>query len=418
MIDNNQKTSSFNHLGISSAILKVLAEKNFLVPTPIQQQCIPTAIEGKDIVGIAQTGTGKTLAFGIPIMQSILREPGQALILLPTRELALQVEDVLKNLCQPLRLRGCVLIGGANMGQQIQKLRNKPQIIIATPGRLIDHLASKTMTLSNVKMIVLDEADRMLDIGFMPQIKQILASAPTDRQTMMFSATMPKSISELAAKYMKLPVRIEVAPAGTPAKNIEQEVFIVPKDGKVPLLEKVLLDNPGTVLVFSRTKFGAKKISAYLNKIGHLAVEIHSNRTLAQRKAAMEGFKSGKYRILVATDIAARGIDVANISLVLNYDLPDNAEDYVHRIGRTGRAGQSGKAISFAAPHERGDIRQIERLISRTLPLTNSPLVPNANEPAVIIDTEAHRNFGRTGQNFSANRNHRPQRSFIGRRKS
>lgn len=418
MIDNNQKASGFNKLGINSAILKVLTERNFLVPTPIQQQCIPTAIEGKDIVGIAQTGTGKTLAFGIPIMQSILREPGQALILLPTRELALQVEEVLKALCHPLRLRGCVLIGGASMGHQIQMLRNKPQIIIATPGRLIDHISSKTFALNNVKMIVLDEADRMLDIGFMPQIKQILASAPTNRQTMMFSATMPKSISELAAKYMKLPVRIEVAPAGTPAKNIEQEVFIVPKDGKVPLLEKVLLDNPGTVLVFSRTKFGAKKIAAYLNKIGHLAVEIHSNRTLAQRKAAMEGFKSGKYRILVATDIAARGIDVANISLVLNYDLPDNAEDYVHRIGRTGRAGQSGKAISFAAPHEKGDIRQIERLISRTLPLTNSPLAPNANEPAVIIDTEAHRKFQRSSRgNFSANRN-RPQRTSNHRRYS
>ncbi len=391
MTQIQKEALSFSKLGIIPNILSVLAVRKFLIPTPIQHQCIPAAIEGKDVVGIAQTGTGKTLAFGIPMIQTLAREHGQGLILLPTRELAIQVDDVLKKICNPLGMRTGIVIGGANMSQQVRMLRERPHIVIATPGRLIDHIQGKTYNLSNIKMIVLDEADRMLDIGFMPQIRQILSTAPTNRQTMMFSATMAKAISELAARYMKLPLRIEVAPSGTPAKNVEQEVYIVNKDCKAQLLEKLLVDNPGTVLVFSRTKFGAKRITANLNNIGHKAVEIHSNRSLAQRKSAMEGFKNGKYRILVATDIAARGIDVAGISLVINFDLPDNLDDYVHRIGRTGRAGMFGKAISFASPDERGSIKQIERLISKTLPILGLPVLPPRREQVKVVNIDESR---------------------------
>jgi ATP-dependent RNA helicase RhlE len=413
MTQTQKEAPSFNQLGIIPNILSVLAVRKFFVPTPIQHQCIPAAIEGKDVVGIAQTGTGKTLAFGIPMIQRLAREHGQGLVLLPTRELALQVDEVLKKLCNPLGMRTGVVIGGANMGQQVRMLRDRPHIVVATPGRLIDHILGKTYNLSNIKMIVLDEADRMLDIGFMPQIRQILSTAPVNRQTMMFSATMPSAISELAARYMKMPLRIEVAPSGTPAKNVEQEVYIVNKENKAQLLEKLLIDNPGTVLVFSRTKFGAKKITASLNSIGHRAVEIHSNRSLAQRKAAMEGFRSGRYRILVATDIAARGIDVVGISLVINYDLPDNLDDYVHRIGRTGRAGMFGKAVSFAAPDERGSVKQIERLIRRTLPILGLPVLPPRREPIKIAVSDDQRQ--RRGFNPHKRR---PEKRFVPRRRN
>ncbi len=414
MTQVQKEAPSFNQLGIIPNILSVLAVRKFVVPTPIQHQCIPAAIEGKDVVGIAQTGTGKTLAFGIPMIQRLVAEHGQGLVLLPTRELALQVDEVLKKICNPLGMRTGVVIGGANMGQQVRMLRDRPHIVVATPGRLIDHIMGKTYNLNNIRMIVLDEADRMLDIGFMPQIRQILAGAPTNRQTMMFSATMPSSIAELASKYMKLPLRIEVAPSGTPAKNVEQEVYIVNKESRAQLLEKLLVDNQGSVLVFSRTKFGAKRITANLNNIGFKAVEIHSNRSLAQRKNAMEGFKSGKYRILVATDIAARGIDVVGISLVINFDLPDNLDDYVHRIGRTGRAGMFGKAISFAAPNERGNIKQIERLIRKTLPILGLPVLPPRREPvkiAVSDDQVQHRSF-------NPRNNRRSEKKFVPRRRS
>lgn len=411
MTQVKKEAPSFNQLGIIPNILSVLSVRKFFIPTPIQHQCIPAAIEGKDVVGIAQTGTGKTLAFGIPMIQRLVASRGQGLVLLPTRELALQVDEVLKKICNPLGMRTGVIIGGANMAQQVRMLRNNPHIIIATPGRLIDHMLGKTCSLKNLQMVVLDEADRMLDIGFMPQIRQILSSAPKERQTMMFSATMPSAIAELAAKYMKMPLRIEVAPAGTPANNVEQEVYVVNKDCKAQLLEKLLVDNPGTILVFSRTKYGAKRISANLNNIGQKAIEIHSNRSLAQRKSAMEGFKSGKYRILVATDIAARGIDVTGISLVVNYDLPDNPEDYVHRIGRTGRAGHFGKAVSFATPDERGSVRQIERLIRKTLPIIGLPVLPPRREPFkpnFEENTRSPRPF--------TQRRRRPEKKFVPRR--
>lgn len=399
-----QNLSDFTSLGIAPKLLEVLSELRFTAPTPIQQQCIPAALTGRDVVGIAQTGTGKTLAFGIPMIQQLSQNKGQGLILLPTRELALQVNEVLQSIGQKSGLRTAVLIGGASSFQQIQAIRRNPHIVVSTPGRLIDHLRQKNFSLDKVKIIVLDEADRMFDIGFAPQIRQILGLAPKDRQTLMFSATMPKAIAEMSARFMKNSTRVEVAPSGTAAKNVEQELFIISKDAKIQLLDKILAETPGTVLVFSRTKFGAKKITASVRAMGHTVAEIHSSRSLAQRKAALEGFKSVKFRVLVATDIASRGIDVNNISLVVNYDLPDKSEDYVHRIGRTGRAEKSGKAVSFATPEERGEIRRIENLIKKNIPVLALPVLPPRRN--VGLNFETNHIVGR----FQSNRRFQGQR--------
>ncbi|TAL20005.1 DEAD/DEAH box helicase [Patescibacteria group bacterium] len=360
---NQNQAGTFYGLGIAPQLLDILQKQRFTVPTPIQQKAIPVALEGKDLIGIAQTGTGKTLAFAVPMLQRLAGVKGRGLILLPTRELALQVDEVLVKIGRLLGLYTAVLIGGASMNNQIAALRRNPHIIVATPGRLIDHLDQRTISLDNVRILILDEADRMLDMGFAPQIKKILNRVPRDRQTMLFSATMPPAISSLAAEYLRLPLRVEVAPAGTAAERVDHELFIVEKNDKPRLLEKVLEQYRGTVLVFSRTKHGARKLTRSVKAKGTNAAEIHANRTLNQRKEALQGFKTGRYRVLIATDIAARGIDVTGIELVVNYDLPDRAEDYVHRIGRTGRAGRPGKAISFATPDQQKDVRDIERLV-------------------------------------------------------
>ncbi|MBU1151986.1 DEAD/DEAH box helicase, partial [Patescibacteria group bacterium] len=333
---------------------------------------IPIATAGEDVVGIAQTGSGKTLAFSIPMIQSLGVTKKMGLILLPTRELAVQVEETLRGVAGVHGLRTALVIGGTNSGPQIKQLRAKPHIVIATPGRLIDHVEQKNISLSNVGMLVLDEADRMLDMGFAPQLKKILSFVPKDRQTMLFSATMPDKIAEIAHQYMKEPLRIEVARQGTTADTIDQEVFIVEKSDKMALLRRLLDEHKGPVLVFSRTKYGAKKIAQKIRMMGHAADELHSNRSQGQRQAALKGFSSGKYRILVATDIAARGIDVSDIELVVNFDLPMQTEDYTHRIGRTGRAGRAGKAISFAMPDQKEDIAQIQKLINLILPIKAS----------------------------------------------
>lgn len=364
--------SNFSGLGIAPRLLEILHQKGFKSPTPIQSQAIPIAIEGKDLMGIAQTGTGKTLGFGVPMLQRIAQSKTKGLVLLPTRELAIQVNDALQNLGRSLNLKTAVLIGGESMHRQLMLLRNRPHVIIATPGRLIDHLKQKSLVLNQVGILVLDEADRMLDMGFAPQLKQILQHVPKERQTMLFSATMPSEIVQMAANYMKLPVRVEVAPQGTPAGKITQEIIFVERPGKLAQLKKILNEYKGSTLVFSRTKHGAKKIAVAVRNMGHSASEIHSNRSLSQRLEALKGFKLGKYRILVATDIAARGIDVTGIELVVNYDLPEQALDYVHRIGRTGRAEMSGHAISFATPDQKRDVRDIERLIKKQLPTTHA----------------------------------------------
>jgi ATP-dependent RNA helicase RhlE len=269
-----------------------------------------------------------------------------------------------------------VIIGGASMNEQIKALRKHPTVIIATPGRLIDHLGQNTMNLNDVRILVMDEADRMLDMGFLPQIREILKRVPRDRQTMLFSATMPEGVSQIATSYMKLPISIEIAPSGTLAERLTQELFIVKKENKRQLLGKILGQYRGSVLVFSRTKHEAHRIARDVRAMNFTSAEIHSDRSLAQRGEALAGFKSGKYRVLVATDIAARGIDVTGIELVINYDLPEDAENYVHRIGRTGRAGHKGHAISFAMPDQGTDVRSIERLIRNAIPVSEHPDAP------------------------------------------
>jgi ATP-dependent RNA helicase RhlE len=389
------ENSGFYSLGIAPNILKVLDKFAFKTPTPIQEQSIPHALEGKDLIGIAQTGTGKTLAFGIPAIQAALNGR-RTLVVLPTRELALQVQEVLDKIGGPLGIRTALLIGGESIGRQLAALRRGPSIVVGTPGRIIDHMEQKTVILTNVNMLVLDEADRMLDMGFAPQLKRIISAVPRERHTMLFSATMPNDIVAIAQAQMKLPIRIEVAPSGTAAERVTQEVFFVSKPDKHRLLEKVLADYHGSVLVFSRTKFGAKKIAAGVRAMGYTAAELHSNKSLNQRREALDGFRNGKYRVLVATDIAARGIDVKGIELVLNYDLPTVAEDYVHRIGRTGRAGGVGHAISFATPDQKMDLRKIERIIRDTLPLSKLPELPPARiQTGVTMDAERpQRRFG------------------------
>mgnify|MGYP001601339696 FL=1 len=314
------QTPGFSGLGIAPTLLEALTKLNYKNPTPIQLQAIPVAMEGKDLVGIAQTGTGKTLAFGIPIIQRLQQIKGYGLIILPTRELAIQVDESLRQVGMHLGLRTAVIIGGMPMRPQVQALARNPQIIVATPGRLNDHLNQKTARLDNVRIVVLDEADRMLDMGFAPQIQKIFHALPRDRQTMLFSATMPPEIMKMATAYMKLPIRIEVAPSGTTVERVTQEIFIIQKDAKVRLVEKLLQQYSGTTLIFTRTKYGAKKLTREIRGIGHTAAEFHSNRSPNQRREAFEGFKSGRYRVLVATDIASRGIDVIGIELIINYE--------------------------------------------------------------------------------------------------
>jgi ATP-dependent RNA helicase RhlE len=368
--------SHFHELGLAPAFLEILERKNLKNPTPIQHQAIPIALQGKDIVGIAQTGTGKTWAFGIPLLQRLAAHGGRALILVPTRELAYQVEESLSVFAPTFHIGTAVFVGGASMHLQKQMLRRNPRILIATPGRLNDHLEQGSVTLREVKILVLDEADQMLDMGFKPQIERILRHVPKERQTMLFSATMPPEILKLASAHMHIPLRIEVAPQGTTVEKVEQELFIVRREEKLQLLQKLLGEYKGTVLVFSRTKHGAKKITRSILAMGHTVAEIHANRSLAQRREALLGFKTGKYRVLVATDIAARGIDVTAIQVVINFDLPDAPSDYVHRIGRTARAGKEGRAISFATPDQIPDIRSIERLIRSSIPRKPLPTLP------------------------------------------
>ena len=372
-----QKTDNANQsffgLGIAPKILEILERIKFKVPTPIQMKAIPLAIEGKDVIGIAQTGTGKTHAFAIPMVQKLAQKKGIGLVLAPTRELAIQIDESFQELVRPFGLRTACLIGGAPFEPQEEALNRSPRVVIATPGRLIDHMSKWNFLPDTVAILVLDEADRMLDMGFAPQIDKILRFIPKERQTLLFSATIPKEIMEIISRHMKLPVCVDIAPSGTTAEHVTQELFIVKKDAKSRLLSKLLAQYHGPVLLFSRTKFNARKIARSVREMGHNAAEIHSNRSLTQRREALEGFKSGKYRVLVATDIAARGIDVTGIELVINYDLPEDAENYVHRIGRTARAGHKGHAISFATPDQSRDVRDIEKLIMTTLPISKHP---------------------------------------------
>jgi ATP-dependent RNA helicase RhlE len=362
--------NGFSGFGIAPNILNSLQKNSFTTPTPIQAKAIPLAIEGKDVMGIAQTGTGKTMAFGIPIAQHLMLQGGHALIMVPTRELAFQVAESLAKITRPLNLRMVVLVGGELMYRQLRILKkNDPDIFIATPGRLNDILRRKKISLEKVRTVVLDEADRMLDMGFAPQIEAVMENVTKDRQTLLFSATMPDQIIRLANLYQKDPVRVEVSRAGSTADQVSQELVVVPRSMKNDILAGVLKEyNTGPILIFSRTKEGAGMLANTVRTLGHTAAELHSERTLPERRQALTDFKYNRARVLVATDIAARGIDVTGISLVLNYDLPENPEDYVHRIGRTGRAGLGGHAISFATPEQGKEVKAIEKLIRTSIP--------------------------------------------------
>ncbi|MDD5746674.1 MAG: DEAD/DEAH box helicase [Candidatus Omnitrophica bacterium] len=374
--EDNQSPQNFYGMGIAPRILDVLERINFKNPTPIQVRAIPLAISGQDVIGIAQTGTGKTHSFAIPMVQLLAQKKGIGLVLAPTRELAIQIDEAFHDIVQAFGMRTACLIGGASMDDQVAVLRRNPRIIIATPGRLIDHMSKWNVVPEEVEMLVLDEADRMLDMGFAPQIQLILKHVPKQRQTMLFSATMPQEIMKIAAEHMKLPVSVEIAPPGTTAEHVTQELFIVKKDAKLPLLGQILKQYHGPILLFSRTKHNARKLTRAIRTMGHSAAEIHSDRSLPQRQEALEGFKSGRYKVLVATDIASRGIDVTGIQVVINYDLPEDANNYVHRIGRTARAGQKGHAISFAMPDQRRDVQDIEKLIKGPLPVSKHPRIP------------------------------------------
>jgi ATP-dependent RNA helicase RhlE len=378
-INESKEPNGFDGLGIAERLLVVLKAAGFKEPTPIQKAAIPVGLEGRDIIGLAQTGTGKTIAFAIPMLQRIAREGGQGLVVLPTRELALQVDEEYKKLAKKSGLRTAIVIGGASMNVQRAQVSKKPHVIIATPGRLIDIMDRGWVNLRNISVLVLDEADRMFDMGFAPQISRIMKNVSDDRQTLLFSATMPAPIEKLAQKYMTDAERIEVARAGTASELVEQSIFVVPKPDKTRLLKHILKEEKGTVLVFCRTKFGAKRVARDLNRSGEEAAEIHGNLTLNQRRKALDGFKKGKYRVLVATDVAARGIDVTGISAVINMDLPEQAEDYVHRIGRTGRAERHGKAISFAEPDQGMIVTQIEYLTQTLLKPTPLPIEPSVS---------------------------------------
>jgi len=400
MIEVKKENSGFNNLGIAEKLLETIKTLGMESPTPIQAKSIPIAIEGKDLIGIAQTGTGKTLAFSVPMIQRLALYKGRGLVLLPTRELAIQVDENLRKYGASLGIRTTVLIGGENIQRQYASLRRKPHIIIGTPGRINDHLERGSIKLNDVKVLVLDEADMMFDMGFAPQIEKILKQVPKERQTLLFSATMPNEIIKLAANHMATPVRVEVAPAGQMADGINQEIFIVQKQDRLEQLEKLLRDSTGSVLIFCRTKHGVKNLVSKVQLMGVDVAEIHSNRSLEQRRKAMAGFKSGRYRVLAATDIAARGIDVNNIELVINFDLPEHAEDYVHRVGRTGRAGKTGRAISFAGPNEMRQIRQIEKLIKRTITLSKPARIGNPAR-SVFSNTEKD-GFSKSSRSYAS----------------
>lgn len=356
--------SAFQSLGVSAPIANVLRRRGILTPTEIQLAAIPHAIAGRDLIALAQTGTGKTFGFGLPILTHNV----PALILAPTRELALQIEDSLKPYMEAVGATSVVLVGGASIRPQIAQLRRRPQIVIATPGRLLDLLNQRALTLNAIKVLVLDEADRMLDMGFARDIEKIISQCPTDRQTMLFSATMPSEIADLSRRYLRNPERVEVAQAGKTADLVTQGMYLVAHENKMEMLRRLLQRTEGTILVFARTKHGARKLAKTIFHWGESVAEMHADRTMAQRKSALDGFKQGRFRVLVATDIASRGIDVKKIGLVVNYDIPQAPEDYVHRIGRTGRAGEIGEAITLATLDQIKEIHQIERLIRRSIP--------------------------------------------------
>jgi ATP-dependent RNA helicase RhlE len=371
-------TETFDQFGLAPDILKAIVEQGYTTPTPIQAQAIPVVLAGRDVMGAAQTGTGKTASFSLPIIQRLLphastsaspaRHPVRALILTPTRELADQVAANVHAYAKHTALRSAVVFGGVDMNPQSEQLRRGVEILIATPGRLLDHVQQKTANLGQVQMLVLDEADRMLDMGFLPDLQRILNLLPKERQTLLFSATFSGEIKKLAATYLRNPQTIEVARSNSTATNVTQTVYEVAEGDKTSAVVQLIRDRGlKQVIVFCNSKIGASRLARSLERDGVVATAIHGDRTQNERMQALEAFKRGEIEALVATDVAARGLDIVELPAVINFDLPFSAEDYVHRIGRTGRAGASGDALSLCSPNERKQLADIEKLIKRPL---------------------------------------------------
>jgi ATP-dependent RNA helicase RhlE len=382
--------TSFQDFRLNDPITRALAEEKYLAPTPIQVQTIPPVMAGRDLIGIAQTGTGKTAAFALPILHRVASEPRPALrkecrvlVLSPTRELSSQILDSFRAYGRHLRIRTALAIGGVSMGDQVRALFGGVDVLVATPGRLLDLVKRNAIRLDNVECLVLDEADRMLDMGFIHDIRKIVARLPAVRQTLMFSATMPRAIADLAAQMLRNPVRAAVAPAASTAERIEQRLIRVDRAAKAAALVDVLrAEAADRTLIFTRTKHGADKVVRHLTWAGMAATAIHGNKSQNQREGALAAFRDGEVRILVATDIAARGIDVDGISHVINFDLPNVPETYVHRIGRTARAGAAGIAISLCDKEEMAYVRDIEKLIRRSIPAVDRAAAARRREPA------------------------------------
>lgn len=385
----------FSDLKLCSALRNNLEKNNFVTPTPVQAQAIPPLLEGRDVVATAQTGTGKTLAFSIPLIEALAAVPRtkviKVLILSPTRELAIQIDEAFRQVAHGMHIRTAVVVGGMNEKAQLRDIQAGAEVVIATPGRLCDYLDRRLIDLSRAATVVLDEADRMLDMGFLPDLRTILAKVPAKRQTMLFSATMDPSVAGLVASYVNDPVRVDVAPCAETAGRIDLFCYQVPRGSKFDLLEYLLRNEQGSFLVFVATKEGADRLTKFLEREKYKVAAIHGDRSQSQRNEALQGFKDGIYRILVATDVAARGIHVDDIAHVVNYDLPQEPENFVHRIGRTGRAGSRGASWTFVTPLELSDLRKYERTLGiqmqfRELPPLRRPigLVSDADMAAMM----------------------------------
>ncbi len=413
--------SSFSSLKLHPTILDSLKKKGYTTPTPIQAMSIPLLLEGHDMLGIAQTGTGKTAAFSLPILNNLSKKKirpkpyhMRCLILTPTRELAAQIEENIQNYGEGLGLTSTVIFGGVSASPQVRKLKKGVDIVTATPGRLLDLMGEGHLDVSMIETFVLDEADRMLDMGFIHDVKKIIAKIPAQRQTLLFSATMPSDIVELSKKLLKNPKRVEVTPESTTVEKIDQRICHVEKVNKPTLLKTLLEDSAiKQVLVFTRTKHGANRVVQNLEKVGIESAAIHGNKSQGARERALNGFRDGSLRVLVATDIAARGIDVSTITHVINYDLPDDPKSYVHRIGRTARAGRDGVAISFCDPQEKKLLRDIEKSIQYKIPVDENYQAQSLPaESAVETKTPENRTPPRRGaRNFNRKKKPRPNGS-------
>jgi ATP-dependent RNA helicase RhlE len=370
----------FSELNLCSALRNNLAKNEFVTPTPVQAQAIPPLLEGRDMVATAQTGTGKTLAFAIPIIEALAAVPRikavKVLILSPTRELAIQIDAAFRQLAEGMRIRTAVVVGGLSEARQLRDIKAGAEVVIATPGRLCDYLERRLIDLSGTSTIVLDEADRMLDMGFLPSLRTILKELPAKRQTMLFSATIERSVAHLVDTYVHDPVRITVGTATKPADQVDLFCYEIEERSKFDLLVHLLKNEEGSFLVFARTKHGADRLAKFLERGKFKVACIHGDRSQSQRNEALQGFKDGAYRILVATDVAARGIHVDDIAHVVNYDLPQEPEGFIHRVGRTGRAGARGASWTFAAPLERSDVRTIERVLGIKVQYRELPSLP------------------------------------------